>query len=126
MQCSGLGAVAFPLAGDCFGRSGGSLDGALAAPASALCGRRHGALLLMLIAPVATCVLSCQPHSIFGGTFGSRLTSAGPWRTLNTRRFLPLHLPQLNHRLVPFPGWWKRGFWEWLSSAAFCWRIPAA
>src|SRR5580658_1121427 len=38
---SGVGAAAFPVAGDGFGRSGRSLDGALAACASALCGRRH-------------------------------------------------------------------------------------
>src|SRR5271166_5108651 len=39
---AGVGAVAFPVAGDGFGRSGRGLDGALAAGASALCGRCHG------------------------------------------------------------------------------------
>src|SRR5580658_2734502 len=38
---SGVGAVTFSVAGDSFSRSGRSLDGALAACASALCGWRY-------------------------------------------------------------------------------------
>ena len=113
----------------------GTALAALAAAAMALCRRASarylvgvGALVLMLLSPVAT-------FRLFAAAFrcGRRRDVVAPRRARGASRNIRLSDVQRSHlRSMRSPGWLKLGFWAWPSSVyvpradSFCWSVSVA